>query len=411
MKNWVVTLYLLINVCETLQNDDNPCFKDHMSGNLKCFVNFKHLNCTWYRKPHPGDGPFLIKLEDEECTLLKVPHDENKFSCNVSFIVDEIDVFDVTVQDTTTNEVLDKIQDFIPTCHIKLDPPENISYKINGTTYEIMWKGNEKYNGAANLQYELQLKKATSSWKEARLKRPYDKKIHDRSEELLSSEFETGSDYDLRLRCKTLDDKDYQSQWSEWSSELRILALGTKDENKVNFLNIIMAVFPLAVACSLLYLFFCSSVSERLKIPFLKEVPTAANFFKPLYIAHNGNFQDWINYPNKCVKRKQEGRSCSSLDSVSTILSFQKENISPIKVEDHTATNEVPVTEKAYDVTSWSYFLQNKEMSPSQLYPMLSPDFSLLNEEEEHNVSEVDCPTVYFLYNGTCIVNSVETED
>ncbi|XP_073492876.1 uncharacterized protein [Aquarana catesbeiana] len=357
-------------------------------------------------------------LTNKQCTLIKMAHDENKFSCNITDLPAEEsdDPFNVVVQDNITKKILAEIPKFTMICHIKLDPPVNLSYKINGTMYNLTWNGCADCYAPVNLQYELQLKRHTSTWKEAKQKTLLDKDLlkQSQSEELPASEFGTGSDYDLRLRCKLLDDRDYHSQWSEWSSELRIPALGAKDEGKVNIVYIIIVVCPLATACILLYLVFCSSLGRRLKIPFLKEVPTAANFFRPLYIVHNGNFQDWTKYPNKCGQKKQEGRYCRSVDSVlhvSTILCFQKETISPIKVEAPTPANEVPVTDEKCDVTSWSGLLQNKDISLSELYPSSYPNISLFNEEEEQNVSEVECPTVYFTYNGTYIVNSVEAVD
>ncbi|XP_077305229.1 cytokine receptor common subunit beta-like [Lithobates pipiens] len=417
MRNCIVTMKLLISVYLTMHVGIYACTEEYMPENFSCFSSFaSYTSCTWYSNSHPDDGPFLVILDDKKCTLTKMAHDEKKFSCNITDLMPDItdDPFKVEVQNDITKEVLAEIPKFTTTCHIKLDPPVNLSYKINGTIYTLMWNGYEDYYEDANLDYELQLKRHTSTWKEAKQKTFHDKHHLEQSGELLASEFETGSDYDLRLRCKIMETKDYSSQWSEWSSELRILALGVKDEGKVNIVYIIIVVCPLATACILLYLVFCSSLGRRLKIPFLKEVPTAANFFRPLYIVHNGNFQDWTKYPNKCSQKKQEGRYCRSADSVlrvSTILCFQKDTISPIKVEAPAPANEVPVIDEECDVTSWSGLLQNKDISLSELYPSIYPNISLFNEEEEQHVSEVECPTVYFTYNGTYIVNSVEAVD
>lgn len=72
---------------------------------------------------------------------------------------------------------------------------------------------------------------------EAKQKTLNDKDSKEQSEELLASEFETGLDYDLRLRCKILETEEYHSQWSEWSSELRIPALGTINPLSLDLLN------------------------------------------------------------------------------------------------------------------------------------------------------------------------------
>ncbi|XP_072273842.1 interleukin-21 receptor-like isoform X2 [Pyxicephalus adspersus] len=404
MKNCVQTICVRIIVYLAMHNSVHACSNQHMPENFRCYVNFiDFLSCTWYSNSHAGDGPFSLHLntKNKQCLLLKISH--NKFSCNITgLMADETEFYNLSVQDNTTNRILDEIETFAQSCHIKLDPPVNASYKINNSTYVIMWKGYEEYLGSPNLKCESQLKKHTSSWKNSKKKIFTDKNADNQSEELLASEFEMDSDYDLRLRCKTQENSFYESQWR------------TKEENKVNIIHIIMVVCSLATACILLYLVFCSSLCGRFKISYLEEVPTAASFFKPMYLVHNGNFQDWTKYPNKCVQGKQKVRSCSPMDSVTHIYTtacFQNEMISPIIIEAPTSIKEHPVTEEAFDSISWSGLLQNKEISLNEIYPSFSPDFSMFNEEEEQDMSDVDCPTVYFSYNGTYVVNSVETED
>ncbi|XP_068102885.1 interleukin-21 receptor-like isoform X2 [Hyperolius riggenbachi] len=412
MKACAVSPSLVITMLLMLNDSSDMCSEPNPADNLTCTVNFiDDMHCTLKTGPHAGDGPFLLTIEHyfikKNCTLLKMPKDENTFGCHITGVDGDEDYeFEITVKD---NNTLINSQTFIPRCNIKLYPPVNLSNTFNGSIYKITWSGYRghdlEYYGSANLHYELQFKKEDSSWPGEISKHKYDSDNTETlvSMELQSSEFESGSRYDVRVRSKTYDtvNTGYRSQWSDWSQEMKIINL-EKNESQISLGYILVVICPLVTTFIMLYLVLCSSLSARFKIPFLKEVPTAAKFFQPLYILHNGNFQDWTKYPNKCVQRRKEEPSCSSVGFSfhnSAILNLQKETISPVNTEAREVKEAMP----------WSDLLRYKEITLSELYPSSTPDFPMCNEEEANqDLSRVDYSTEYVSYNGVYIVNSSE---
>ncbi|XP_075037590.1 interleukin-9 receptor-like [Mixophyes fleayi] len=421
MRRYIVHHCLLLCVYLMLYDTTDTCSESDESENPTCVVNYaNYMSCIWYKGSHSGNGPFLVIAQNEgeeeiECKLALRPYEESSYSCNITdLFFDETDSYDITVQDSTTSKKLSEITQFIPKCNIKLDPPSGLSYNVSEGNYKITWAGNEKFEGETKLQYELQFKTITSSWQRATKK---DISNSDMFAMIMSSEFEKGSIYNVRIRCKTEETGKlfYKSQWSDWSSEIKIHILGKYRSHFNIYPIIIIIAILMMMILILLYLVYFSSLSPRIQMIFLQKVPTAADFFQPLYHEHNGNFQDWTKYPNKNVQSKKNRLSCNIPDTdlySSTVLCFQKEIISPIKVEAPTPRKDVLSLHEAFgSESSYDPHLQQK-ISLEEVYPSFSfsPDSPILNYKDDKNnsVFEMDCPADYFSTDGTYIANSQE---
>ncbi|XP_063790647.1 interleukin-21 receptor-like isoform X2 [Pseudophryne corroboree] len=295
MRSFTVYPCLLLYVHLMQYSIIHTCSSSNEMENLTCFVNYiDYMNCTWYMGSHSGNGPFTLSAEYDDgrkCDLVTISYEENLFSCNITNLyLDETDIFKIMVNDSTSN-TLAEINEFIPKCNIRLDPPSGLSYSVNGSIYRIIWTGITELLAETKLLYELQLKKEASSWQEA-IPKYIDNS--DVSADILSSDFEKGSIYNVRIRRKTENQDHYKSQWSEWSSELKIHT-PEKDRSHASISHIIVILGLVMMIFILLYLVLFSNLSTRIKIPFLHDVPTADEFFQDLYRVHNGNFQIYVN--------------------------------------------------------------------------------------------------------------------
>ncbi|KAM3916072.1 interleukin-9 receptor-like [Leptodactylus fuscus] len=431
MRGYVMILYVLYFI--RLVACGQFCNNIIKAENLDCTTNFVDLiSCFWYKGSYPGNGPFnLIVIDTDQdypgefmCTLVSSPYDES-FSCNITYEPDEVQDFTIIVQDTSSEETLTTLQQFLPHCNVKLDSPSDVSYNYTGAVYHITWSGNRGLSKWLTIEYEVKMKKGASG------KDILKTVISDRYVEMFESEFDEGSNF-IQIRCMLEDRSFYRSHWSEWSSEIRIdifvTALPLSVEVSVrssvrekqettqtpDLIHIITVVTLLTMTLILLVLALRSNRALRTNVPFLKKIPTAADFFHPLYHIHNGNFQDWIKYQNKFKDNGKEGPNSAPQDTdlySSTVLYVQKEVVSPVELEPPISKEDVLLAHDTCSSMSWSDPLEDKEISIDGVYPSFFsgfPSFSDAIMEDNDAVCNLDCPTDYFSYDGNYIANSQE---
>ncbi|XP_069841023.1 erythropoietin receptor-like [Dendropsophus ebraccatus] len=375
--------------------------------NPDCYSNYAHrISCIWNKGSHPGNGPFhltLIDTYDDEtfgCNLVSSTNDDN-YQCNITGLdFTEIDEYKIMVEDFAT------IERFKPHCNIKLDPPSDLSYNCTDTVCNVTWGGNSEFGGNTRIQYELQLKKEASGQEMIK------NTVHDKYMEFMLSELDEGANY-VRLRCRTENQHDYRSRWSEWSAELKIAVM--KEGQKEDIIHIITIITLLTLTLILLFLALSFNLSSRINVTFLKKIPTAANFFHPLYHIHDGNFQDWTKYPNKCKEDRNGGRKHGFPQDTdlynTTVLYFQKEAVTPVKLESPLSKEDISMSHDTHKSMSATDPLVEKETSLNGIYPTFFGSFpgftnDIMNDKDV--VCSLDCSTDYFSYEGNYMANSKE---
>ncbi|XP_056390749.1 interleukin-9 receptor-like isoform X2 [Hyla sarda] len=410
MRRYVASLCMLLFIHLVLYGKTDMC-SEMKSENLDCFSNYAdRISCIWNKGSYPGNGSFLLTVIDYfymeasgDCNLLSSTDDGN-FHCNITgLVITETDLYIIRVEDLSTRKHLSAIEDFQPLCNIKLDPPSDLSHNFTGTVYNITW-GNCKFNGESRIHYELQLKKEASSLMVTK------KITHDTYVEMMLSEFDKGDNY-IKIRCRTENQWDYKSYWSEWSSELKIQISEMEKGQKENITDLIIIVTIVTVIFVFL---LCFNLSSRINVTFVKKIPTAADFFHPLYHIHNGNFQDWVKYPNKSKKDKS-GRAQHSFPQDlyrSTVSYFHKEAVSPVELESPFSKEGFSLTpDTRCDSMPCSDLLTEKEASLDGMYPTFFGSFPGFSDDivnEKDIVCTLDCPTDYFSYDGNYVANSQE---
>ncbi|XP_077129637.1 interleukin-9 receptor-like [Ranitomeya variabilis] len=334
--------------------------------------------------------------------LVSSPYDQS-FNCDIpDLTLDEMDNYKITVHDLSLTKDLAIIEEFYPRCNIKLDPPSDLSYNFTGAAYNITWKGNYAVSDFTKIYFELQLKKEESNQKSIKTD------ISVTYAEIMLFEFHEGSNY-IQIRSRTDNGGQYRSHWSEWSSELKIHVM-EMDKQSQDMNHIITIVTLLTMALIVLLLALRSILSTRINVSFWKKIPTAADFFHPLYNIHNGNFQDWTKHPNICKENKKVRQlgSPQDIDLSATVLYVQREAVSAVKLESPLSKEEILLTHNTCNSTSWSDPLVEKEIYLNGIYPVFFSSFSddIINEKVSAN--SLDCPMDYFSYEGNYIANSHE---
>ncbi|XP_044160865.1 interleukin-9 receptor-like isoform X2 [Bufo gargarizans] len=418
MRRYVLVLCTVLCIHLVFYGNIYMCSQtNYKPGNLSCLTNYAdRISCIWYKGSYSGNGPFFITLEENDvdddyeydeasrkCHLVS-SRDAKSFSCNLSYLVPfDMDDYKIEVQGPSS-EILATIESFVPICNIKLDPPSDLSYNFTGTAYNLTWRGNTDFVTGTRIHYQLKLKREAS--RQETLK----KSIYDKYVELLVSEFDEGSNY-IQIRCITEDQEDFKSLWSEWSSELKIeKEVELHVSQNQDIIHIITIVTLLTITPVLLFLVLRSNLSSRINVSFSKKIPTAANFFHPLYHIHNGNFQDWTKYPKKCKENKKGGEHDfpQDIDLYSTtVLYVQKEVVSNVRLESPLSKDDISLEHDTSNSMSWSDLLVEKELSFNGMYPPFFSSFpSFSNDIINDAVCSLDCPTDYFSYDGNYIPNS-----
>ncbi|XP_069591530.1 interleukin-9 receptor-like [Ranitomeya imitator] len=410
MRRYFVNLCMLLCLHLVLYSKSDICPEVVKSENLDCHTNYDdRISCIWYKGSDDGNGSFLLILksnnyEDEMrmCDLVSSPYDQS-FNCDLTNLtLDEMDNYKITVHDLSLTKDLAIIEEFYPRCNIKLDPPSDLWYNFTGTAYNVTWKGNNEVSDFTKIYFELQLKKEESNQKSIKTD------ISVTYAEIMLFEFHEGSNY-IQIRSRTDNEGQYRSHWSEWSSELKIHVMET-DKQSQDMNHIITIVTLLTMALIVLMLALRSILSTRINVSFWKKIPTAADFFHPLYNIHNGNFQDWTKHPNICKEKKKVRQlgSPQDIDLSATVLYVQREAVSAVKLESPLSKEEILQTPNTCNSMSWSDPLVEKEIYLNGIYPVFFSSFSndIINETVSAN--SLDCPMDYFSYEGNYIANSHE---
>ncbi|OCT61538.1 interleukin-9 receptor-like [Xenopus laevis] len=388
------------------------------TGNLSCYVNYvTTMHCTWSKGEFLGEGPYsLFVISDYidfvynyTCKLCAKSDVENEYSCSfdIEEMFNENDMYTIYLQTPVSvngNAVFSTtllMSEFEPFANIQFDPPYNLWSSFLDNKYRIAWNMSDVLQDG--MIYQMQLKKESLPWEKTGRIFTID---NDHYLEIEPSDLELNSVYVVRLRCKTRQGyHSYQSQWSGWSSELQIqtsyLVQSVVNGNKSSLSNhIISLLVTMIITLIILYLFFSFKVPARVKIMLLKNVPTAAEFFQPLYDDHKGNFQNWTKYPQK-KPPDQEGQSTEDKADVdilsTTVLDIPKETISSVERLEPLSAEDIPVAEYSCVLPFLSNALLERNILVHEIvFPNVLPgstdyvfgDFSFKANYVSHNAKD-----------------------
>ncbi|XP_028914003.1 LOW QUALITY PROTEIN: interleukin-21 receptor [Ornithorhynchus anatinus] len=178
--------------------------------------------------------------------------------------------------------------------NIKPYPPFNLTVTYEDG-YNISWKSfyeDPRYHLLNNeLHYELRYKKTQDPWKSQKRKSVSE---DTKTVLLLPSEFQRGTEYEVQVRAQPKPDTFYSGVWSEWSDSLIFRTQPGEEKTKggiflLRFIIPGLVLFPIFV--------YWTRLPQRLWKKMWVLVPDPAPFFKPLYMAHKGDFKSWVGMP------------------------------------------------------------------------------------------------------------------
>ncbi|NXO82993.1 IL21R protein, partial [Sitta europaea] len=265
---------------------------------LTCFVDYvQTLTCILQDESGVGSYNLTaawVPLENPEnavanCSLLQ-------FSRNTSYIqytctVDMSELLGDTKVQVDVTEIADRqhvlSKDFCLSNNIKPQPPFNLT-ALFSEGYNISWETiyqNPSFNFLnEELEYQLRYKRRTDTWETQKTKAVHEDK---RTLVILPWELQADTEYEFQVRARPREDSDYGGFWSEWSSPLSLKTAVTQTAGMEWLLpfGIVVAI----MASITTFLAKQQSLWKKMAC-----IPDPAPFFKPLYMAHNGDFKKWV---------------------------------------------------------------------------------------------------------------------
>ncbi|XP_066496879.1 interleukin-21 receptor isoform X1 [Tiliqua scincoides] len=175
--------------------------------------------------------------------------------------------------------------------NFKPQPPFNLTVEASRDGYNVSWKTKYQRRRShldSELQYQLRYRHRGRPWQEQGQK----KDLPDTwTLRLLPHELEGGLEYEVQVRVRPREQGDYQGTWSEWSSTARLRALPKAPEGGEGArwlvpLLLLLSLFTVAVVFR--------GCHQRLWKKLDVFIPSPAPFFQPLYLAHHGDFKEWL---------------------------------------------------------------------------------------------------------------------
>ncbi|NWV33300.1 IL21R protein, partial [Grantiella picta] len=273
-----------------LCGENLTCFVDYVQT-LSCILRNKldassyNLTATWVPEEDPENTVAT-------CSLLQLSRNAShtQYMCTVDMtelLADtkvQVDVTDIADR----QHVLSK--DFYLSENIKPHPPFNLTAWFSegyNISWETIYQNSSLYFLNEELEYQLRYKRRTDTWENQKTKVVHEDK---RTLLILPWELQANTEYEFQVRARPRQDSGYGGFWSEWSSPLSLktspsAVTQTADIEWLLLFGIVVAI----VASITTFLAKQQSLWKKMAC-----IPDPAPFFKPLYMAHNGDFKKWV---------------------------------------------------------------------------------------------------------------------
>ncbi|NXK64965.1 IL21R protein, partial [Sylvietta virens] len=271
--------------CESL-----TCFVDYVQT-LSCILRDElgagsyNLTATWVPEEDPENTVAA-------CSLLQLSRNTShtQYMCTVDMT--EL-LADTKVQVDVTGiadrqHVLSK--DFYLSDNIKPQPPFNLTALFSegyNISWETIYQNSSFYFLNEELEYQLRYKIRTDTWETQKTKAVHEDK---RTLVILPWELQANTEYEFQVRARPREDSGYGGFWSEWSSPLSLKTSPAAVTQTAGMEWLLLFGIVVAIMASITtFLAKQQSLWKKMAC-----IPDPAPFFKPLYMAHNGDFKKWV---------------------------------------------------------------------------------------------------------------------
>ncbi|NXG41171.1 IL21R protein, partial [Psilopogon haemacephalus] len=273
---------LTATCCENL-----TCFVDYVQT-LSCILRSDlsassyNLTATWLSEEDPENAVAA-------CSLLQLSRNTShtQYVCTVDMTQLLADV-KVHVEMDDRQHVISR--DFYMADNIKPWPPFNLTAVFSegyNISWETIYQNSPYYFLNEELEYQLRYKRRMDTWETQKTKA-----VHDDRRTLLIQpwELQANAEYELQVRAKPRRDSGYGGVWSEWSLPLALTARPAAVAQTAGLGWLLLFGGVVAITASV------TTVLAKQQSLWKKVacIPDPASFFRPLYVAHNGDFKKWI---------------------------------------------------------------------------------------------------------------------
>ncbi|XP_068885997.1 interleukin-21 receptor isoform X2 [Aphelocoma coerulescens] len=275
-KQWLHNIFFCLLFQYTMCCENLTCFVDYVQT-LSCILRNElgfgsyNLTATWVPEEDPENTVAA-------CSLLQLSRNTShtQYMCTVDMtelLADtkvQVDVMEIAER----QHVLSK--DFYLS--------DNKGYNIS---WETIYQNSSYYFLNEELEYQLRYKRRTDTWETQKTKAVHEDK---RTLVLLPWELQANTEYEFQVRARPREDSGYGGFWSEWSSPLSLKTSPAAVTQKTGMEWLLLFGIVVAIMASITtFLVKQQSLWKKMAC-----IPDPAPFFKPLYVAHNGDFKKWV---------------------------------------------------------------------------------------------------------------------
>ncbi|NXE94062.1 IL21R protein, partial [Menura novaehollandiae] len=269
--------------------------------NLTCFVDYvQTLSCIL--RNDLGAGSYNLTAtwvpeEDPEntaaaCSLLQLSRNTShtQYMCTV----DMTELLADTKVQVDVTEIADRqhvlSKDFYLSDNVKPQPPFNLTALFSegyNISWETIYQNSSFYFLNEELEYQLRYKRRTDTWETQKTKAVHEDK---RTLVILPWELQANTEYEFQVRARPRKDSGYGGFWSEWSSPLSLKTSPAAVTQTAGMKWLLLFGIVVAIMASITtFLAKQQSLWKKMAC-----IPDPAPFFRPLYMAHNGDFKKWV---------------------------------------------------------------------------------------------------------------------
>ncbi|NXY17142.1 IL21R protein, partial [Atrichornis clamosus] len=269
--------------------------------NLTCFVDYvQTLSCIL--RNDLGAGSYNLTAtwvpeEDPEntaaaCSLLQLSRNTShtQYICTV----DMTELLADTKVQVDVTEIADRqhvlSKDFYLSDNVKPQPPFNLTALFSegyNISWETIYQNSSFYFLNEELEYQLRYKRRTDTWETQKTKAVHEDK---RTLVILPWELQANTEYEFQVRARPREDSGYGGFWSEWSPPLSLKTSPPAVTQTAGMKWLLLFGGVVAIMASITtFLAKQQSLWKKMAC-----IPDPAPFFKPLYMAHNGDFKKWV---------------------------------------------------------------------------------------------------------------------
>ncbi|NWR06984.1 IL21R protein, partial [Paradoxornis webbianus] len=289
-KQWLQNIFFCLLFQYTMCFESLTCFVDYVQT-LSCILRDElgagsyNLTAIWFPEEDPENTVAA-------CSLLQLSRNTShtQYMCTV----DMTELLADTKVQVDVTEIADRqhvlSKDFYLSDNIKPQPPFNLNALFSegyNISWETIYQNSSFYFLNEELEYQLRYKRRTDTWEAQKTKAVHEAK---RTLVILPWELQANTEYEFQVRARPQEDSGYGGFWSEWSSPLSLKTSPAAVTQTAGMEWLLLFGIVVAIVVSITtFLAKQQSLWKKMAC-----IPDPAPFFKPLYMAHNGDFKKWV---------------------------------------------------------------------------------------------------------------------